>query len=69
MNSRLFIIGSLIAIALALGLGIIIGHFAITKTTTNTSSKYDRLIKPADQQNYQTFINSIQPANIEANLK
>ncbi|CAF1392354.1 unnamed protein product [Rotaria sordida] len=67
--SSLLIIGALVAIALALGLGIIIGHFAITKRTSNTSSKYDRLTKPADQRNYQTFINSIQPANIEANLK
>ncbi|CAF1640902.1 unnamed protein product [Rotaria sordida] len=69
MNHKFLIIGPLIATVLALGLGIIIGHFAITKTTTNTSSKYDRLTRPADQQNYQTFINSIQPANIEANLK
>ncbi|CAF0939456.1 unnamed protein product [Rotaria sordida] len=69
MNSRLLIIGALVAIALALGLGIIIGHFAITKRTSNTSSKYDRLTKPADQRNDQTFINSIQAANIEANLK
>ncbi|CAF4187447.1 unnamed protein product, partial [Rotaria sordida] len=69
MSHKLLIIGALIAIALALGLGIIIGHFAITKTTSNTSFKYDRLTRPADQQNYQTFINSIQAANIEANLK
>jgi hypothetical protein len=61
------LIGAIVTAALALGLGIIIGHFAITKTTT--SSKYDRLTRSANQQHYKTFVNSIQAANIEANLK
>ncbi|CAF4516389.1 unnamed protein product, partial [Rotaria sp. Silwood2] len=68
-ETQLLIIGAVAAIALALGLGIIIGHFAVTKTTSDTSWKYNHLTKPADQQNYQIFIDSIQAANIEANLK
>ncbi|CAF1148812.1 unnamed protein product [Rotaria sp. Silwood1] len=63
--SSLLIIVAVVATALALGLGIIIGHFAVPKT----SWKYDRLTKPADQRNYQIFINSIQATNIETNLK
>ena len=64
------LIGAVISTALALGIGIIIGHFAIPKATTdNTSGKYDRLTRQANQQNYQTFINSINAANIEANLR
>jgi hypothetical protein len=63
------LVGAVVTAALALGLGIIIGHFAITKTTSNTSSKYDRLTQQADQQNYKTFVNSIQATNIEANLE
>jgi len=56
-------------VACSLGIGILIGHFAIIKTETNVSWKYDKLTRPADQQNYRTFIDSIQAANIEANLK
>jgi hypothetical protein len=56
-------------VACSLGIGILIGHFAIIKTATNVSWKYDKLTRPADQQNYRTFIDSIQAANIEANLK
>jgi hypothetical protein len=52
-----------------LGLGIIIGHFAINKDQTPVYSKYDRLTRQADQQIYKTFVNSIQADNIEANLK
>ncbi len=63
------LVGAVVTAALALGLGIIIGHFAINKTASNTSSKYDRLTRQADQQNYKTFVNSIQATNIEANLK
>jgi len=63
----LLLVGAIVKAALAVGLGIIIGHFAITKT--NNASKYDRLTRQADQQNYRTFVNSIQAANIEANLQ
>ncbi|UJR30817.1 hypothetical protein I4U23_018335 [Adineta vaga] len=64
------LIGAALIVALAFGLGIIIGHFAIKKTaTTTTTWKYDRLTRAADPQNYQTFINSIQASNIENNLK
>ncbi len=55
--------------ACSLGIGILIGHFAITKTTINLPWKYDKLTHQADQQNYQTFIDSVQANNIEANLK
>ena len=56
--------------AIFLALGIIIGHFAIVKTTTsNTSWKYDRFTRQADPQSYKTFVNSIQAVNIENNLK
>jgi hypothetical protein len=57
--------------AFFLVLGIIIGHFSITKTSTtiDRSWKYDHLMQQADLQNYQTFIDSIKAANIEANLK
>jgi hypothetical protein len=56
--------------AIFLALGIIIGHFAIVKTTTsNTSWKYDRLTRQADPKNYKTFIDSIKAANIEDNLR
>ena len=58
------------AAALALGLGIIIGHFAITKAgTTTTTTKYDRLTRQADPQNYKTFVDSVRETNIEDNLK
>ena len=62
------IIAALVA-AVALGVGIIIGHFAIKKPTTTETWKYDRLTRAADPQNYQTYINSIQASNIENNLK
>ncbi|CAF5163578.1 unnamed protein product, partial [Rotaria sp. Silwood1] len=65
MSPKFLIIVAVVATALALGLGIIIGHFAVPKT----SWKYDRLTKPADQRNYQIFIDSIQATNIETNLK
>ncbi len=55
--------------ACSLGIGILIGHFAITKTTIDLPWKYDKLTHQADQQNYQTFIDSVQANNIEANLK
>ncbi len=55
--------------ACSLGIGILIGHFAIVKTETNIPWKYQKLTRQADQQNYQTFIDSIQPGNIEANLQ
>ncbi len=52
--------------ALALGLGIIIGHFAIKK---NQTGKYDNITRQADSKNYKTFIDSIKAANIEDNLR
>jgi hypothetical protein len=55
--------------ACSLGLGIIIGHFAITKAATGAALQYKKLTRQADQQNYPTFINSIQANNIEANLR
>ncbi|CAF1435963.1 unnamed protein product [Rotaria sp. Silwood1] len=69
MNTNFLIIGAVIATAFALGLGLIIGHFGITKKTSGTSWKYNRLTRPADPKNYRTFIDSIEAANIEANLK
>jgi len=55
--------------ACSLGIGILIGHFAIVKTETNVPWKYEKLTRQADQQNYRTFIDSIQAGNIETNLK
>ncbi len=55
--------------ACSLGIGILIGHFAIVKTATSVPWKNEKLTRQADQQNYQTFIDSIHAANIEANLK
>ncbi|CAF4768009.1 unnamed protein product [Rotaria sp. Silwood1] len=69
MNIKFLIIGAVITTTLALGLGLIIGHFGISKKTSDTSWKYNRLTRPADPKNYRTFIDSIQAANIEANLK
>ncbi|CAF0745500.1 unnamed protein product [Adineta steineri] len=69
MITKFILISVGATVAIAFGLGIIIGHFAIKKTTSSTIAKYDYLTRNADQQNYQTFISSIQSANIEANLK
>jgi hypothetical protein len=55
--------------SIALGIGIVIGYFGINKGQTPTPWKYEKLTRQADQQNYQTFIDSIQADNIEANLK
>lgn len=54
---------------IALGVGIVIGYFVIKKQQTSDTWKYDRLTRQADKKNYQTFIDSVQAANIEANLK
>jgi hypothetical protein len=59
----------LVTIAVGIGIGIVIGHFAINKDQTPATWKYDRLTRQADQQNYKTFINSIQADNIEDNLR
>ncbi|CAF1344379.1 unnamed protein product [Rotaria sp. Silwood1] len=69
MNTKFLRIGAVIATAFALGLGLIIDHFGITKKTSDTSWKCNRLTRPADPKNYRTFIDSIEAANIEANLK
>ncbi|CAF0826592.1 unnamed protein product [Adineta steineri] len=69
MITKFILIGIGAVAAIAFGLGIIIGHFAIKKTTSSITGKYDYLTRDADQQNYKTFISSIQSANIEANLK
>ncbi|CAF1172104.1 unnamed protein product [Adineta steineri] len=69
MITKCILISAGAIVAIAFGLGIIIGHFAIKKTTNSTTGKYDYLTRNADQQNYQTFISSIQSPNIEANLK
>jgi hypothetical protein len=59
-----------IAVAsLALALGIIIGCFAINKEKSSGPWKYEKLTRQANQENYKTYINSVQAANIEANLK
>lgn len=65
---QVFVTGSLLVTISALGLGIIIGHFAINNTNS-LSSKFNRLTRPADPKVYRTFIDSIQAANIEADLK
>ncbi|CAF4277937.1 unnamed protein product [Adineta steineri] len=69
MITKFILIGAGVVVTIALGLGIIIGHFAIKKTTSSTTGKYDYLTHDADQQNYKTFISSMQSTNIEANLK
>ncbi|CAF0721862.1 unnamed protein product [Adineta steineri] len=69
MITKFILIGIGAVAAIAFGLGIIIGHFAIKKPTSSTTGKYDYLTRNVDQQNYKTFISSIQSANIEANLK
>ena len=51
-----------------MGLGIIIGYFGI-KGVPSDSWKYDNLTREADPTNYRTYIDSVQAANIEANLK
>jgi hypothetical protein len=53
----------------SIGIGILIGHFAIVKPATNVSWKYDKLTRQADRQNYRTFIESVQANNIKAYLK
>ena len=69
MKFQLIVVGALVTVLASMGIGIIIGHFAIAKKETPSSWKYDRLTRRADPKNYQTFIDSIQAANIEANLK
>ncbi|CAM2718148.1 unnamed protein product [Rotaria socialis] len=67
-----FVLTSIVATIVAVvfvGIGILIGHFAITKEVTNTPWKYSYVPRQTSQQNYQTFIRSIQAENIEANLK
>ena len=56
-----------ILLVLHLGLGIIIGHFAIPKK--GSTLRYAQLTREPDQKNYRTFLDSIQGSNIEANLK
>ncbi|CAF4802623.1 unnamed protein product [Rotaria sp. Silwood1] len=68
MDKRSYLATFLIGI-IALGIGVTIGYFGINKQQTHAILKYDRLTRQADQQNYQTFIDSIQAANIETNLK
>jgi hypothetical protein len=60
---------TILVASLALGIGIIIGYFGINKGTSSGPWKYEKLTRKADQQNYQTFIDSVQAVNIEANLK
>ena len=67
MNLQVAAIIAIAVGALALGIGIIIGHFAIKKT--DSVNKYERLTRQADEQTYTTFIDSIQAQNIEENLK
>ncbi len=55
--------------AFAFAIGILIGHFAIAKEGKNVFELYEKLTRKADQQNYRTFIDSVQAVNIEANLK
>ncbi|CAF3247494.1 unnamed protein product, partial [Rotaria sp. Silwood2] len=65
----LFAVIIVIVAVFSVGIGILIGHFAITKIPTDISRKYNYITRQENQQNYQTFINSIQAANIEAYLK
>ncbi|CAF5216524.1 unnamed protein product, partial [Rotaria magnacalcarata] len=62
------IVATIVAVVFV-GIGILIGHFAITKEVTNTPWKHSYVPRHTSQQNYQTFIRSIQAENIEANLK
>ncbi|CAF1229294.1 unnamed protein product [Rotaria sordida] len=68
MNKRYYFVTALVGV-IALGVGIVIGYFVIKKQQTPDTWKYDRLTRQADKKNYQTFIDSVQAANIEANLK
>ena len=60
---------------LTLGVGIIIGYFGINKGSSSPSPSppspwpYENLTREADPKNYQTYIDSVQAANIEGNLK
>jgi hypothetical protein len=63
------LVAGIVIAAAALGVGIIIGHFGINKSQTPVTWKYDRLTRQADEQNYKTFISSIQATRIEENLK
>ncbi len=65
----MFLIAAIIGAAFAFAIGILIGHFAIAKEATDVSRLYEKLTRKADQQNYRTFIDSVQAANIETNLK
>ncbi|CAF1456898.1 unnamed protein product [Rotaria sordida] len=68
MNKRYYFVTALVGV-IALGVGIVIGYFVIKKQQNHDTWKYDRLTRQADKKNYQTFIDSVQAANIEANLK
>jgi hypothetical protein len=60
---------TILVASLALGIGIIIGYFGINKTKSSGPWKYEYLTRQANQQNYKTYIDSVQAANIEANLQ
>ncbi|CAF4274049.1 unnamed protein product, partial [Rotaria sp. Silwood2] len=66
----LLIVGIITLVSIiSVGIGILIGHFAIVKSQTNISWKYDYIIRQANPEHYKNFIDSIQAAKIEANLK
>ncbi|CAF3610983.1 unnamed protein product [Rotaria sp. Silwood1] len=54
---------------ISIGVGILIGHFAIAKSQTNTSWKHNYITQQANPEHYKKFIDSIKATNIEANLK
>ena len=57
---------------LSIGIGIIIGHFAIQKSNENSSSEvypYSNLTREADDQNYKDYIKAIVANNIRENLR
>jgi hypothetical protein len=60
---------TILVASLALGIGIIIGHFGINKGKSSGPWQYENLTRQANQQNYKTYIDSVQAANIEANLQ
>ena len=57
--------------ALALGIGIIIGHFAIKKNDSPKSDEFDysSLTKQADQETFKKFIDSVNAERIRENLR
>jgi hypothetical protein len=64
-----FLLAAIIVGSFSLSVGIPIGHSVKNKKETHIPSKYGYVTPQANEQNYQTFIDSIQATRIEENLK